>query len=108
MKKLIFFLFLTTPLIIQANEWKPFQNGFEINYETVNIEDGVVNAWLRYKPLNSYEYITVDCKKKENRLLNFNVIDGIPKFHLQKNKDNIFMIRPNTLGEKIYDLYCTK
>lgn len=108
LKKIIISLFLTTALQIHASEWKQFLNGFEIDNATLNSEDGIVEAWFRYKSLNSYEHITVDCNKKENRLINFYVIDGKPEFQLQKIKDNLFSIRPNTLGSKIYELYCKK
>ena len=91
-----------------GNEWRPFLSEFEIDNKSVNVEHGVVTVWLRNKSLNSYENITVDCNKKENKLINFHLINGVPEFHQQKNKDNIFLIRPNTLGEKIYNIYCKK
>jgi hypothetical protein len=108
MKKFIFTFLLIFSFQTYGNEWKPFMKGFEIDKNSINVEGGVVNVWLRHKLMNSYEHITVDCNKKENRLINFYIVDGIPEFHQQKNMDNIFLIRPNTLGEKIYDDYCKK
>jgi len=106
MKKIIFSILLSGSFLTYGNDWKHFMTEFEIDKNSINVEDGIVSVWLRHRSMNSYEHITVDCKKKENKLLNFNLINGVPEFHQQKNKDNTFLIRPNTLGEKIYDKYC--
>jgi hypothetical protein len=106
MKKILFFLVITMPIFSNANQWKPFFNGFEIDEQSINVEDNEVSAWLFYHELNSYDHITVNCEKKENRLINFSIKDGKPIFHQQKNKDNYFKIKPNTLGEKLFKQYC--